>query len=288
MYRLDRWRLFLALAVFLIAAGVCRSAWATRRDGFTIDEPWHVTAGVGYLRTGDYYLNPEHPPLVKLVAALAAPRTVFRFAEPISLRDKTEERKFVEETMYAHNDADKIQARVRPVMYLFNGLLLLLFAASVFRVFGGAVALGALLFVLIDPTVAAHWPVVMTDLPSRASFRYLRVGMHRIAPELDMGQCRPVVDRAWTGALGQTFGVDRVRLHGSVRCGGLGVAVSARETREWCGGLAYFWSCLWAPWRSYGVRTIFVIERAVSPPKNSIGRWLQKLGTSAPLFGEAA
>jgi len=33
-------------------------------------------------------------------------------------------------------------------MYLFNGLLLLLFAA----------------FVLIDPSVAAHWPV-MTDLP---------------------------------------------------------------------------------------------------------------------------
>jgi hypothetical protein len=52
-----------------------------------------------------------------------------------------------------------------PVMYLFNGLLLLLFAASVFRVFGGAVAQGALLFVLIDPSVAAHWPVVMTDLP---------------------------------------------------------------------------------------------------------------------------
>ena len=34
-------------------------------------------------------------------------------------------------------------------MYLFNGLLLLLFAA----------------FVLIDLSVAAHWPVVMTDLP---------------------------------------------------------------------------------------------------------------------------
>jgi hypothetical protein len=27
------------------------------------------------------------------------------------------------------------------------------------------VAVGALLFLVIDPTVAAHWPVVMTDLP---------------------------------------------------------------------------------------------------------------------------
>jgi hypothetical protein len=165
MHQLDDWRLFLSLAVALIVAGAVRSSWATRRDGFTVDEPWHVTAGVAYLRTGEYYLNPEHPPLVKLVAALAAPRSVFRFTEPSSLHDKTEERKFVQNTMYEQNDADKVQSRVRVVMYVFNGLLVLLFAASAFRVFGGVVALGALLFVLIDPTVAAHWPVVMTDLP---------------------------------------------------------------------------------------------------------------------------
>ncbi len=153
------------LAVALIVVGMFRSAWATRLDGFTVDEPWHVTAGVAYLRTGEYYLNPEHPPLVKLVAALAAPRSVFQFTEPSFLHDKTEERKFVEEIIYTHNDADKIQSRVRVVMYVFNGLLLLLFAAAAFRVFGGAIAIGALLFALIDPTVAAHWPVVMTDLP---------------------------------------------------------------------------------------------------------------------------
>jgi len=51
MHRLDHWRPFLMLAVALIVAGVFRSAWATRLDGFTIDEPWHVTAGVAYLRT---------------------------------------------------------------------------------------------------------------------------------------------------------------------------------------------------------------------------------------------
>jgi predicted membrane-bound dolichyl-phosphate-mannose-protein mannosyltransferase len=50
-------------------------------------------------------------------------------------------------------------------MFLFNGLLLLALALAARCVFGPLVALGALLFVLIDPTVAAHWPVVMTDLP---------------------------------------------------------------------------------------------------------------------------
>src|SRR5882724_4412315 len=86
--QLDDWRSFLVLAVALIVLGVFRSAWATRLDGFTIDEPWHITAGVAYLRTGEYYLNPEHPPLVKLVAALDAPRSVFRFSEPASMHDK--------------------------------------------------------------------------------------------------------------------------------------------------------------------------------------------------------
>ncbi len=165
MHRVERWPVFFSLVILLIAAGVLRSAWATRLDGFTIDEPWHITAGAAYLRTGEFYLNPEHPPLVKIVAGLAAPRSVFQFANPGTLRDKRDERKFVEETMYARNDADLVQSRVCHVMYLFNGLLLLFFAVSTFRTFGGVVALGALLFALIDPTVAAHWPVAMTDLP---------------------------------------------------------------------------------------------------------------------------
>jgi len=158
-----RW--FLALSILFITSGVLRSSWATRFDGFTIDEPWHITAGVAYRRTGEYYLNPEHPPLVKLVAAIAAPRHVFRFTEPATLHDKNTERRFVQATVYKENDADQVQMRVRCVMYLFNGLLLLLFAWTVSQVACPLVALGALAFVLIDPTVAAHWPVVMTDLP---------------------------------------------------------------------------------------------------------------------------
>jgi hypothetical protein len=158
-------RVFLALCIVLIAVGMLRSSWATRLDGFTIDEPWHITAGVAYFRTGEYYLNPEHPPLVKLVAALGVPQSMFRFVEPSGLLDKDTERNFVQVTMYQRNDADLVQARVRRSLYLFNGLLLLFFVWTVFRVAGQTVALGALTFLLIDPTISAHWPVVMTDLP---------------------------------------------------------------------------------------------------------------------------
>src|SRR6266851_7046095 len=139
---MDNWRVFLALVIFLIAGGVLRSAWATRRDGFTVDEPWHITAGVAYVRTGEYYLNPEHPPLVKLVAGLAASRSAFRFIEPGPLNDKNAERRFVEATMYETNDADAIQSRVRLAMFLFNGLLLLALALAARCLFGPIVALG--------------------------------------------------------------------------------------------------------------------------------------------------
>jgi len=165
MFRSDDRRHFLALAFLLIIAGALRSAWATRFDGFTIDEPWHITAGVAYLRTGEHYLNPEHPPLVKLIAALPFTPNTFQWAEPGPLHDKREERDFISAVMYIHNDADSVHSRVRWSMYLFNGFLFLFFAFAAFRVFGGIVAFGALAFLLMDPTVAAHWPVVMTDLP---------------------------------------------------------------------------------------------------------------------------
>ena len=50
-------------------------------------------------------------------------------------------------------------------MYGLNGLLLLALAFALERVFNAGVSLGALLFLATDPTVAAHLPVVMTDLP---------------------------------------------------------------------------------------------------------------------------
>lgn len=46
----------LALLLALAGLAVLRSHWGTRLDGFTVDEPWHVVAGVSYLRTGDFRL----------------------------------------------------------------------------------------------------------------------------------------------------------------------------------------------------------------------------------------
>jgi hypothetical protein len=50
-------------------------------------------------------------------------------------------------------------------MWTFHAILLGGFALALRRVFGPLVSLGVLLFLAIDPTVAAHLPLVLTDLP---------------------------------------------------------------------------------------------------------------------------
>ena len=155
---------FLALFA-LIGFAVVRSSIATRLDSFTIDEAYHIGAGVAYIQTGDFRLNPEHPPLIKLWTGAFVSSLGYRLSPYRTLHDKGDERKFVEEDVYLNNDPDVIQSRSRTAMFALNGLLLLLFAVAGRRIFGDVIALAATAFLVIDPTVAAHLPVVMTDLP---------------------------------------------------------------------------------------------------------------------------
>src|SRR5215471_9618462 len=64
-------RIAVALGVIalllLIAAEL---ALSVRRQSQTFDEAAHIFAGYSYWRNADYGINPEHPPLVKRLAAL--------------------------------------------------------------------------------------------------------------------------------------------------------------------------------------------------------------------------
>lgn len=162
--RIGRGR-FMLLALFLIGVATARSAISTRLDSFTIDEAYHIAAGVTYLKFHDFRINPEHPPLVKLWVGTAIKATGFQIGPLRHFNDKPDERIYAEEAVFEQNDPDSVQRRARVAMWIFNGLLLLAFTLAAERAFGVAAALGALLFLVIDPTVAAHMPVVMTDLP---------------------------------------------------------------------------------------------------------------------------
>jgi tetratricopeptide (TPR) repeat protein len=216
-----------ALLCGLILAGVVRSSLATRFDGFTIDEPDHVTAGVAYARTGDYRLNPEHPPLMKLWVGEALPASVFRLPPFRVLRDKPDERDFTDDAVYLMNDPDTVRAVVRAAMLALNGLVLLAFGLAARRAFGDLLAVSAVSFLLIDPTVAAHMPVAMTDLPvallattsillAAAAFRSWRTADLAVAAL----------------ALGLTLGVKHSGLVALVFAGGLGAVMALRRTPE--------------------------------------------------------
>ncbi len=57
-----------AAALLLIFASL--ASWCAFRQSATWDETAHLAAGYSYLKWGDYRLNPEHPPLLKMLAAL--------------------------------------------------------------------------------------------------------------------------------------------------------------------------------------------------------------------------
>jgi hypothetical protein len=158
-------RRFTLLVILLIGIAIARSAISTRLDSFTQDEAYHIAAGVSYVKYRDFRINPEHPPFVKLWIGAVLAGTGFQLASLRRFNDKPDEREFTEDAVFLKNDPDSVQRRARMGMWILNGLLLLALTLAAERVLGTAAALGALLYLVIDPTVAAHLPVVMTDLP---------------------------------------------------------------------------------------------------------------------------
>jgi hypothetical protein len=152
-----------AALLALLAFGVLRSHLGTRLDSFTVDEPWHAVAGAAYVQHGDFALNPEHPPLVKQWVGRALGDSLKVPPTP-PLRDKGDERVFVETLVHRdHNDA-AVQSRVRAAMWALHACLLGFIGVLAWRAFGAPWALASVAFLVIEPSVAAYAPVVMTDL----------------------------------------------------------------------------------------------------------------------------
>jgi hypothetical protein len=63
-------RISVVLAALLLLLMAFLAGGAARRESITVDEVAHIGAGVSYLQRLDMRLNPEHPPLAKIWAAL--------------------------------------------------------------------------------------------------------------------------------------------------------------------------------------------------------------------------
>ena len=89
----------------MVLLAIVRSWWGTKLDAVTADEPWHIVAGVEYVRTGNFRLNPEHPPLSKLLVGAMMPER-FTLRPYTVISEKTAERGSSSTTTIApHNHA---------------------------------------------------------------------------------------------------------------------------------------------------------------------------------------
>lgn len=108
----------------LLALALGHSLWATSLDGFTIDEPYHIAVGVSYLRWGDFRLNPEHPPLVKLIAGASVPPSVLHLSPLRLLRENGQERDYTQKAVFLESDSVLVHRRARAAFFTFNVVLL--------------------------------------------------------------------------------------------------------------------------------------------------------------------
>lgn len=145
------------------------------RKGLTADEFYHIPAGYYHLTAGDFHLNTEHPPLVKMYAAL--PLLLVRPEAPTpNYATTAEPRQRTEETLalfWRANTArfETISFWPRVPMVLLTLVLGWLVFVYARQLFGERAALFAVTLYSFEPTVLAHGRVIQTDVP--AAFSYL-------------------------------------------------------------------------------------------------------------------
>ena len=138
-------------------------ALTANANSITWDEDDHIFAGYMMWKNADYGLNPEHPPLVKLLATV--PLLPMHLYVP-TLQDrwfKVEAFKDGKDFVFK-NDGNKIVFRTRvaaALLTLLLGLLVFLAGQEMFGTIAGFIALGLLAF---DPNILAHGAVVTTDV----------------------------------------------------------------------------------------------------------------------------
>ena len=158
---------FLTLGLILLASALFMGK-AANGDSAIMDELAHIPAGYDYVRYLDYRLNPEHPPLVK---ALAATPLLFSdaFSFPTDQKSWTSDvngqwdagHEFLYES---GNNADKIisLARIFPmILTLLMIILVFLWSRELLGTWWAL--LPAFLFGL-SPAVLAHGHYVTTDI----------------------------------------------------------------------------------------------------------------------------
>ena len=152
----------LALCFLLIVLSL-QLFFSVRRESQTWDEANHIFAGYRSWTNADFGLNPEHPPLVKLLTT--APLL------PLHPKSPALEERFFKEDAFLRgkeflyqNDAEQILARTRTAAAILTLLTALAVYFGTKEMFGTGAAFIALTLIAFDPNLLAHGAFITTDV----------------------------------------------------------------------------------------------------------------------------
>lgn len=166
---------------FLFAAAVCLlfgafafQLWfhATRTSA-TVDEVQHIFAGYRHWQCGDFAVNPEHPPLLKLLAA--SPLLFGDFQDSASWECGSRPTSKAEASVagfsfIARNSPERVVTRTRLAAAAFSLLLATFVFLAAREMFGRREAFVALALLVFEPNIIAHGSLVTTDAAVSAGF----------------------------------------------------------------------------------------------------------------------
>ncbi len=177
--------------LLLLLIMVTEVGLSTRRESASWDEGDHIYAGYMNWKHGEYSLNPEHPPLVKLVATLPL--------LPLDLKiAPRQDRYFKSESYYGgrellfrngpqyggHYSADTLLFRIHMTVLIFALVLALLLFVAGNEMFGTAAGLIAMTLFVFDPTVLTNAPFVTTDMGAACGFFAAVYTFYRFVKEM--------------------------------------------------------------------------------------------------------
>jgi hypothetical protein len=160
-----------AVVILSLLAFALLSLTAALRKSPTADENFHLMAGYSYLKWADYRINPEHPPLAKLWAALPLLAIDINNA-PLGreARDQVQiNGKYgwllANQWLFSANDAERLFFVAKIPMVVLGALLGLLVFCWARELYTLPAAFAALAIYALDPNMLAHSAIVHTDIP---------------------------------------------------------------------------------------------------------------------------
>lgn len=166
-HRIFSWSVF---GVALVAYAILLSRYAQATSP-TFDEGMHIAAGHRYWECGDYGINPEHPPLLKLIASAPLRSWRLNVYDSACGSSTTNNMRLIATGYRLMNgpSADEILGTARRAAMAFAMLLLIVIFLAARTWFGDLAAGCTVILTVFEPNLTGHGPLVATDMAVAAT-----------------------------------------------------------------------------------------------------------------------